>query len=106
MWVTRSPSRACSVRMRATELPTVPKPKIATDQDRVGVRGPASAGSSGATLIEGFKVVVGPYETAAAALVCKANRLLPVEILAPTTLDAFVRTRRERPLTFARTAAR
>ena len=30
MWLSRSPSGECSVRMRATELPTVPKPMMAT----------------------------------------------------------------------------
>src|SRR5215475_9420930 len=58
MCVTRSPSGACSVRMRATELPTVPKPTIATDKLREGVRGLANAGKSGATWSEEFKVVV------------------------------------------------
>jgi len=60
MCVTRSPSGACSVRMRATELPTVPKPKMATDKDRPDGRGLARVGKCGATWVEEFKVLVCP----------------------------------------------
>src|SRR6266567_857400 len=55
MWVRRKPAGGCSVRMRATELPTVPKPRMATFRDFCDCAELLRGGAGESSWVAGFK---------------------------------------------------